>query len=379
MRTTLAILSLFFLAASTLLFDPAHLEAASDSLHKVQQERQAIKAQLSKNEREIAQVLDEMNALHKEMTEIEQQLQENNTKLQETETKIVEYEKQFYELLEEINKLNETIDKRHEILKNRLSAYQETGGDISFLEVIFNAKSFTEFLSRVTSVTAITTADRELIQQQTEDRKNLEQHQNLIVEKLEKQEELKKEYEATKAKIEQQKDVLKAKENELKKREEQLNKEKEKLANEDNKLQVLEQSYRNEMKVREQKQITKAAATVKTTAKSDKNKKTDKAKDPIEVGETYRMIATAYTPFCNGCSGVTSTGINVKSQKHQRIIAVDPSVIPLGSKVWVEGYGVAIAADTGTAIKGNRIDVLFKSDSQARNWGVRTVTVKVLK
>ncbi|UZN00889.1 3D domain-containing protein [Lysinibacillus sp. MHQ-1] len=51
------------------------------------------------------------------------------------------------------------------------------------------------------------------------------------------------------------------------------------------------------------------------------------------------------------------------------MVAVDPSVIKLGSKVWVEGYGTAIAGDTGGAIKGNKIDILVQTDAQARNWG----------
>ncbi|KMP52429.1 3D domain-containing protein, partial [Bacillus cereus] len=54
-------------------------------------------------------------------------------------------------------------------------------------------------------------------------------------------------------------------------------------------------------------------------------------------------------------------------------------VIPLGSKVWVEGYGEAIAGDTGGAIKGNRIDILLGSDSAAQKWGRKTVKVKILK
>ena len=60
------------------------------------------------------------------------------------------------------------------------------------------------------------------------------------------------------------------------------------------------------------------------------------------------------------------------------MIAVDPSVIPLGSKVWVEGYGEAIAADTGGAIKGNRIDLFIADENKANQWGHRTVTIKIL-
>lgn len=95
-------------------------------------------------------------------------------------------------------------------------------------------------------------------------------------------------------------------------------------------------------------------------------------------GKTLTVTATAYTPNCAGCSGLTATGINVKANPNMKVIAVDPRVIPLGSKVWVEGYGTAIAGDTGGAIKGNKIDLLMATNSQANKWGVRTVTIKIL-
>jgi len=60
------------------------------------------------------------------------------------------------------------------------------------------------------------------------------------------------------------------------------------------------------------------------------------------------------------------------------VIAVDPNVIPLGSKVYVDGYGYAVAADTGGAIKGNRIDVFFPTKEQAYRWGSRKVKVTII-
>ena len=96
------------------------------------------------------------------------------------------------------------------------------------------------------------------------------------------------------------------------------------------------------------------------------------------------VVATAYTadPSENGTYGgrvLTAMGHDLTANPNMRIIAVDPKVIPLGSKVWVEGYGEAIAGDTGSAIKGNRIDVLMGSKSKAMNWGRQTVKVKILK
>ena len=95
-------------------------------------------------------------------------------------------------------------------------------------------------------------------------------------------------------------------------------------------------------------------------------------------GKEFYVEATAYTPYCNGCSGISAAGINLRSNPDLKLIAVDPSVIPLGSKVWVEGYGYAVAGDTGGAIKGNKIDILVPTESQANQWGRKKVRIKVL-
>ncbi len=59
------------------------------------------------------------------------------------------------------------------------------------------------------------------------------------------------------------------------------------------------------------------------------------------------------------------------------VIAVDPTVIPLGTRVFIPGYGSAVAADVGTAVKGNIIDLWMPSTAQARAWGRRTVTITI--
>lgn len=96
-------------------------------------------------------------------------------------------------------------------------------------------------------------------------------------------------------------------------------------------------------------------------------------------GREFYVSSTAYTANCNGCSGYTATGINLRANPNVKVIAVDPRVIPLGSKVYVEGYGYAIAADKGSAIKGNKIDVFFASQSAAYRWGQKTIKIKILK
>ena len=96
-------------------------------------------------------------------------------------------------------------------------------------------------------------------------------------------------------------------------------------------------------------------------------------------GKEFYVEATAYTPHCTGCSGISAAGLNLRANPDMKVIAVDPRIIPLGTKVWVEGYGNAVAADTGGAIKGNKIDVLVPTKSDAYNWGRKKVRLKVLK
>lgn len=93
----------------------------------------------------------------------------------------------------------------------------------------------------------------------------------------------------------------------------------------------------------------------------------------------FYVTATAYTASCSGCSGKTATGYNLRSNPGAKVIAVDPSIIPLGSKVYVEGYGYAVAADTGSSITGNKIDVFFSDKSKAYQWGRKRVKIRVLR
>lgn len=110
----------------------------------------------------------------------------------------------------------------------------------------------------------------------------------------------------------------------------------------------------------------------------------ESTEESSQVGATFE--ATYYTAFCpTGCTGVTATGIDVSNtiyHEGKRVIAVDPSVIPLGSTVQVttsDGSTFeATAADTGGDIKGNRIDILVGSREEAYQLGRQDVAVKVI-
>ena len=110
------------------------------------------------------------------------------------------------------------------------------------------------------------------------------------------------------------------------------------------------------------------------------------AEDALAVGKSvYRggamnefyMEATAYSPTVQETDGDPWTTASGMKSGHG-VVAVDPRVIPLGSKLYVEGYGYAIAGDTGGAIKGDRIDVFFYAPDETARWGRRWVRVFVL-
>lgn len=98
-------------------------------------------------------------------------------------------------------------------------------------------------------------------------------------------------------------------------------------------------------------------------------------------GIQMTVEATAYTPYCTGCSGITATGIDVRNNITYNglgIVATDPKVIPLGSTVVINGKKY-IAADTGGAIKGNKIDILVRTKKEAYEFGRRNITITVFK
>lgn len=94
-----------------------------------------------------------------------------------------------------------------------------------------------------------------------------------------------------------------------------------------------------------------------------------------EGKKVLTMSATGYGPGENGSWGSrTATGARVRFG----VVAVDPRVIKLGTRLYVEGYGECVASDTGGAIKGLRIDLAFDSDRAANGYGRRKVRVVIL-
>ena len=137
-----------------------------------------------------------------------------------------------------------------------------------------------------------------------------------------------------------------------------------------------EHSYRVQDN-KEVKEVEKSEATTSASNETAQATKTTQAASSSQNGYYLTVEATAYSYNAAGLSNYTADGTHLVNEPN--VIAVDPSVIPLGSYVEIPGYGVFRAADTGGAIYGNRIDVHLVNLNDVYNFGRRTITIRVLQ
>lgn len=100
----------------------------------------------------------------------------------------------------------------------------------------------------------------------------------------------------------------------------------------------------------------------------------DRSGIPKKYVKVMNMHASAYSSQDPGTGHYTATGARLK----KGIVAVDPNTIPLGTRLYIEGYGYAVAEDIGGAIKGMRIDLAFEKRAEALKFGRQTVKVYIL-
>ncbi|MBP2078047.1 3D domain-containing protein [Oceanobacillus polygoni] len=394
---------------------------STNELDKIREQRATIKENLTEAESEIADVIIELETLSKEIERVDTALQENQKLLSETENKVDGTLEEISILEEEMKELEKKIEERYEILKGRIVSTQQSGGKISYLEVIFGSQSFGDFISRVSAVNTIANSDAALIEQQEADIQLVAKKQATVFDKLDQLNALKLKQEETQTLIAQQLEQNKEQKSSLEQKQNQLAALADELQIEDSTLASLEGDVKQQIaKEKEQREIELAQAKEEAKAKeqevakpaktevasaqeksADKGKivqlakedkkeekkvvekkepkKESEKKEQASDGKTFTVTSTAYTVKSAGGSGITSTGINLNKNPNAKVIAVDPSVIPLGSIVDVEGYGHAIAGDIGSAIKGKKIDVFVPTQADAYNWGVRTVKVTIVK
>lgn len=330
----------------------------------------------------------EIAKLNIEIEALNSKLDENNSEIQDTENEITTINHKIEEAKLEIEDKQKNID-------GRVRSMYKSNMATDMIVYLITSENIFDMFDRVQTMSKIISVDKEMILEVNEKRESLDKDANEIQKKQDNLLQLKKSIETN------LNEVNNKKENQQKLLDE-LNSRKDEImaiieANEENLV-----SYPLSIINSDSSSISEIQNAINTLQymlpqlNSDYvidlvNAAIDSGNYIISLSEsnqatsnsvenssgylsTYSMIATAYTGH-----GITAMGLKpVRDPNGLSTVAIDPSVIPLGSKVYVEGYGYAIASDTGGAIKGNKIDVYMNSNEECFAFGRRTVTVNVI-
>ena len=368
-------------------------------------ERQAIsesKAQYDLLDEQILSLNSEIANINIEIDQINTTLKDNETQIANTETEI-ESTKALLEQTEI------EISEKEAILSKRLRNIQKSDLMSNMLAYLLASESLTDIFDRFDAVSKIVSLDKELISGVKEKKETLTVTMDELSSKETSLQALKKETENSLKELESKKSEQEAKMTKL--NEEQAKASAVIETNEQkliaHSVSIIESSntvselqdaistltyliptlnsstviatandsiYQGNLKVEEINAKAEAEAAIPSRGESIADTSTPGESSGSTALSTLTMQSTAYTG-----GTLTATGSKpVYNPGGISTIAVDPNVIPLGSKVYVSGYGTAIAADTGGAIKGNIIDVYFNSEADCIAWGRRTVTVEIL-
>ncbi|MGM0258462.1 3D domain-containing protein [Enterococcus sp. AZ102] len=385
------------------LIAPAMIQA--ESLDTLNQQEEQVTKQSQEISTEVQAALTEVNDAYQQVINLQTQIADNQEKLATLTT--------------DIQKTQETVGKRKAVVAERLKSIQINQASESKLEMLLNAKSIQDFVNGVYAITVMQQSEKATIDslneatQKLEDLKEEAQTTQTTLEAnqaelTDKAQTLDTKVAALQTELADKQDQLAqiassklVEESRLKAEAERAAKEKAERAAKEKAEQEAQAKAQAEEAQKEQaakesaaqKASEKAAQATAETSKEEtktvatETKPTETPKvetstpaetpateTPATNGKVVYVQATAYSRAEPGSSNFTFNGIDLR--QNPQVIAVDPSVIPIGSIVNVEGYGTAIAADTGGAIKGNIIDVHFPTVEQCRIWG-RKFNVKV--
>ncbi|HDR4906397.1 TPA: cell wall-binding protein [Bacillus cereus] len=391
-------------------------ESNDEKLNNMQQQLQQNDAEMQKKEQEKQAVSKEIKGIENELHNLNNTIAKNKEDQAAIQRKIDETHKQIEQKKQEIVVLEDKVLARKDIMRKRMVSVQNSSNTSLVVEVVVESKNFADFLQRMNAVSTILEADKEILRLQEQDLRQIEEDKKTIDEKeaslvVDKQK-LAKAQAELQDNLKKRQDNLQtvqAKYNEVAS---QLNLAAEEKAKIESNMKAVQETIAREQEAAriaaeerakaeaaakaEQEALAKAQAEIAEKQKQEKaskpaepvskNTETQSKPDtkPTQGGKEFYVTATAYTadPSENGYKpGETvksKLGHNLTANPNMKLIAVDPSVIPLGSTVYVEGYGTAIAGDTGSAIKGHIIDLLMPNSAQANDWGRRTVKVKIL-
>lgn len=333
--------------------------------------------------------------LNSKIQALDVEIDQTTIKLNENNTAIADIEDQIKTNEAKLKQTKEDIEKSQVVLDNRVRTMYKTNMTSNILVSIITSKSISELFSKVQAISKIISTDKEVLATINEKKSELD----LTIQSLSNKN---SELVVLKNTIEEDLKTVENKKAEQEQYVEQLNSEKEavfSVIEENEKLLISKPLAIANSSSASASELQSAIDTLNSYIPLLNSSKTismakegiSNAKSKIaalntptvpttgtEVGtviKTLTMESTAYYGHTTTASGLKP----VRNPDGVSTIAVDPNVIPLGSKVYVSGYGVAIAADTGGAIKGNIIDVFLNSYEECMSWGRRNVTVQILE
>lgn len=346
------------------------------------------------------QTLDsEILELNSKIESLDIEIDKTTLKLKENNQAISDIKNQIEINESKLKQTKEEIEKAQIVLDNRVRTMYKTNMSSNILVSVITSKNITDLFSRVQAISKILSTDKEILS----DINNKKNELDLTIKNLNTKN---SELATLKNIIEEDLKTVENKKSEQEKYLEQLNSEKESafaIIEENEKILIFDslaiansssastselqnaidslKSYiplLNSSKIINMARdgISNAESRINELNKPIVDNSADIATGTIgNVVKTLTMESTAYYGH-----GTTALGLKpVRNPNGLSTIAVDPNVIPLGTKVYVSGYGLAIAADTGGAIKGNIIDVFLNSYEECYSWGRRQVTVQILE
>ncbi|MEH7074302.1 3D domain-containing protein [Neobacillus drentensis] len=348
-----------------------YAQTNTQALHNAKQEleqKQRIVEQTAQEKQsvnqEIEKIQQDLNALYTDITKNKQAMAKTQQKIDET-NQMIEQKKQ------EIVVLEDKILARKGIMKQRAVSLQQSDNIDVIINLFFESDSISDFIQRASAVSTLMDADKDILGSQEEDLQQIEDDKK----EIDRQEQILEDDQKELA------DQQQALDQNMQKRQQTLTVMQQKYSQIVKQMALAEQEKAGiESQMKEiQANIKREQEEAKARATASKSKKAPSTENEVNAaikGKEMYVSATAYSP--EESFHITAAGYNIRKHPNMKLIAVDPRVIPLGKKVWVEGYGVAIAGDTGGAIKGHKIDVLLPTTSQCIQWGRRTVKIIVL-
>ncbi|MFT8458380.1 MAG: 3D domain-containing protein [Liquorilactobacillus ghanensis] len=349
-----------------ILFQPKIAKASK--VTALQRQQASLQQELKQNNNELAQKVATVNQTYQQLKSVQQQQAQTNKRLKQAQKELSAAKKQKQQRITQE--------------KLRIRNLQQTEGTQAGLQLLQQSKNFSQWFGNLVALGRLQAAYNQSMTAVSQSIKVLHNSQKKLT--------------LTQASLKQQSTQIATKKTELNNSVRELqslvnnNQQKIKLlanqvswAKETEKKQQAAAQLASETAAKNStaaasstSKVGSSTSSVSTTASSTSSTANSGSSSDVAASRTLTMQATGYSTAEAGASGYSALGINLK--QHPSCVAVDPSVIPLGSVIWVSGYGVSIAGDTGGAIKGNIIDLHFASVGQATAWGRRTVTVKIL-